>query len=223
MCEFFDETVGQLVSKVEEKGLARNTIFVYICDNGWIQSKDSPEFAMRSKQSPYEGGVRQPILIRWDGVIEPRDYDDLTSSIDLVPTLLSSAGIEIPKGLPGLDLLSLVRDKKPLERDSVFGEGFAHDVANLEDPEETLLYRWTIQGKWKLILTYDGVVGRHAASHRRTERRPQLFDLLSDPHETNNLAANHADVVAKLAKEIDAWWPVSKRKTIKEWSENPLE
>ena len=71
MCEWFDETCGQLIDYVDAKGLSQNTLFVYIADNGWIQNPQSAEYALRSKQSPNEGGVRQPILLSWPGVIQP--------------------------------------------------------------------------------------------------------------------------------------------------------
>jgi arylsulfatase A-like enzyme len=212
MCEWFDETVGQLVSRVEEMGLAKNTLFVYICDNGWIQQTDSEAFAPRSKQSPNEGGVRQPILLRWDGVIEPRTYDQLVSSIDVVPTILGATGCPRPEGLPGLDLLSLVRDGQPLQRDTIFGEGFAHDILDLDDPEATLLYRWVIRDKWKLILSYDGTASARNANNPRTG--PQLYNLTEDPHEETNLASKNPEIVKELAARIENWWKVKQRKTI---------
>jgi arylsulfatase A-like enzyme len=217
MCEWFDETVGQLVDGLERRGLAATTLFVSICDNGWIQTPDGPEYAPRSKQSAHEGGTRQPILIRWDGVIMPRRYDELVSSIDIAPTMLAAAGAEIPADLPGVNLLPLIRDGRPLDRDTVFGEGFAHDIADLDDPEASLLYRWAIRGRWKLLLTYDGAVGRYASSHPRTERRPQLFDLAADPAEEHNLAAEHPEIVADLAARIAAWWPVRRREVLTSW------
>jgi uncharacterized sulfatase len=219
MCEWFDETCGQLIDYVDGKGLSHNTLFVYIADNGWIQNPQSAEYALRSKQSPNEGGVRQPILLSWPGVIQPGKRQELVSSIDIVPTMLSAAGADTPANLPGLDLLPLVRDGKPLERDILFGEGFAHDVADLDCPEMSLLYRWAIQGSWKLILTYDAPVGRYASTHPRSERRPQLYDLSSDPGEEHNVAAEHPEIVARLAERIAAWWPVTRRQAITVWSD----
>jgi uncharacterized sulfatase len=219
MCEWFDETCGQLLDYLDHKGLSQNTLVVYVCDNGWIQNPQANGYAPRSKQSPYEAGTRQPIMLCWPGVIQPQKRNELVSSIDLVPTILSAAGVKAPANLPGLDLLPLVRDGKPLARDTIFGEGFAHDIANLEKPEASLLYRWAIEGKWKLLLTYDGAVGRYASSHPRTERRPQLFDLLADPHEKTNLASEHPEVVARLAQKIAAWWPVTERQVQTVWKE----
>ena len=219
MCEWFDETCGELINYIDAKGLTANTLFVYIADNGWIQDPQSPNYALRSKQSPNEGGVRQPILLSWPGVIAPGTHTELVSSIDLVPTMLSAAGAKIPDNLPGLDLLPVVRDGQTLDRDTLFGEGFSHDVADINRPEASLLYRWAIEGRWKLILTYDGALGAIRETHPRTERRPQLYDLLSDPHEEQNLAAQHPDIVQRLADKIALWWPVAERTTITRWTD----
>lgn len=219
MCEWFDETCGELMDLIEAKGLTDKTLFVYVGDNGWIQDPQSSNYAPRSKQSPNEAGTRQPIMLSWPGVIPPGRRDEVISSIDLAPTMLSAAGVPVPDNLPGLDLMPVVRDGQTLARDTIFGEGFAHDIADLETPEASLLYRWAIEGRWKLLLTYDGVLGRYASSHPRTERRPQLYDLVADPHETTNLAAQHPEIVARLAGKIDAWWPVRQRQVQTVWSE----
>jgi len=219
MCEWCDETCGDLIDFIDRKGLTPNTLFVYIADNGWIQDPTSNRYALRSKQSPNEGGVRQPIMLSWPGVITPGKRDELVSSIDLAPTMLSAAGATIPDTLPGLDLLPLVRDGKPLARDTLFGETFAHDIADIEKPEASLTHRWAIEGRWKLLLTYDGVLGRHASTHPRIERRPQLYDLQTDPHEETNRAAEHPQIVARLAGKIAAWWPVTERNTMTRWTE----
>ncbi|TVP98466.1 MAG: sulfatase [Planctomycetaceae bacterium] len=219
MCEWFDETCGELLDRIEAKGLSEDTLIVYTGDNGWIQDPQAGGYAPRSKQSANEGGTRQPIMLRWPGKIRPATYDDLASGIDIVPTILRAADLPIPEGLPGLDLLTLARDGQPLDRDAIFGETFAHDIADLDDPEASLLYRWVIRGRWKLLLTYDGQVGRYASSHPRTERRPQLFDLLADPHEDDNIAGRYPAVVADLAERIQEWWPVSKRQTQTVWTD----
>lgn len=220
MCEWFDETCGQLIDYVDGKGLTENTLFVYICDNGWIQSVDKGKYAPRSKQSPNEGGTRQPTLFSWPGVIKPGDRgEQLCSSVDIVPTMLAAAGAEIPENLPGYNLLPILKSGEESPRDIVFGEGCAHDVADVNDPEASLLYRWAVEGKWKLLLTYDGELGRYASSHPREEKRPQLYDLFADPHEENNVAKDHPEVVARFAKKIADWYPVTKRKVLTEWTE----
>lgn len=217
MCEWFDETCGQLIDHVEKRGQTNNTLFVYIADNGWIQDPQSPNFALRSKQSPNEGGTRQPILFSWPGVIKPGKRSELASSIDIVPTMLAAVQVTAPSNLPGLNLLPYLAEGKEIPRDSLFGEACSHDVADIDDPEASLLYRWTIEGRWKLILTYDGKLGRYAEVHPRKELRPQLFDLEADPSEEHNLAANHPEIVARLAKKLQDWYPVTHRKVLTTW------
>ena len=222
MVEWFDETCGQLIDRIEEKGLLSNTIFAYVADNGWIQDPNSQGYAPRSKQSAHEGGTRQPIMFSWPGVIQPGDRkEQLCSSIDIVPTLLAAAGAEIPKALPGINLLPILKSGEPTPRKDVFGETFAHDVANIDKPEDTLLYRWVVDGKWKLLLTYDGKLDRYASSHPRTEKRPQLFDLLADPHEDVNLAAENPEIVQRLAEKLQSWWPVTERQVLTKWTPEP--
>lgn len=222
MVEWFDETCGQLIEKIEQKGLTEKTLFVYVGDNGWIQEPNAGGYAPRSKQSANEGGTRQPTMFSWKGTIRPGDRGaQLCSSIDIVPTALAAAGLKPVANLPGLNLLPILQSGEPTARKEVFGETFAHDVADIDDPEATLLYRWVVEGKWKLLLTYDGKVNRYASSHPRTEKRPQLFDLLADPHEDKNVAADHPEVVAKLAAQLQDWWPVTKRQVLTQWTDTP--
>ena len=127
-----------------------------------------------------------------------------------MPTILSAAGARPIENLPGIDLWPQLRAGTPIAREAIFGEGFAHDIAEIEDPEASLLYRWCIEGRWKLILTYDGEVYRYRSVHPRSEKGPQLFDLVSDPHETRNVASEQPQVVARLAQRIRAWYPLKK-------------
>jgi uncharacterized sulfatase len=191
-----------------------NTLIVYVTDNGWIQNPEKNGYAPRSKQTPYEGGVRTPIMFSWPGHLSPSTREELVSSIDLVPTMLAAGGADIPKDLPGLNLLPDLENKTEIARDTIFGESFAHDIADIEVPEASLLFRWCIQGRWKLLLTYDGEVNRYKSTHPRTEKRPQLFNLLADPAETKNLAADNPEVVTRLAERISDWYPVKKRKVL---------
>ncbi|MHC4167820.1 MAG: sulfatase family protein [Planctomycetota bacterium] len=213
MCEWFDETCGALLDYLGNKGIRNETLIVYVTDNGWTQNPKGRGYAPRSKQTPYEGGVRTPIIFSWPKVLKPARRDELVSSVDLVPTILAAAEARTPAGLPGLDLLPNLTEAARIERSAIFGEGFAHDIADIEKPEASLLYRWCIEGPWKLILTYDGEVNRYRTTHPRTERRPQLFNLLKDPHEKTNVAADHPEQVARLAAKIAAWYPLKERKT----------
>lgn len=223
MVEWFDETCGELLDKLDKEGLAGNTLVVYVGDNGWIQSQNTGKFAPRSKQSANEGGTRQPTMFRWTGVIEPGDRgDQLCSSVDIVPTALAAAGVEIPENLPGYNLLPILKSGESTPRKEVFGETFAHDIADIEKPEASLLFRWVIEDQWKLLLTYDGKIGRYVDTHPREEKRPQLYDLKADPHENTNLASANPEVVARLAQKIADWWPVTERRVATEWTDEPV-
>ena len=218
MCEFFDESCGQLLDYLDQQELSENTLVMYVTDNGWIQATSDMNlgkewghgFAPRSKQTPYEGGVRTPIMVSWPGKIAPKEYPDLCSTVDIMPTVLAATGIEPPTDLPGRDLLPLIQDGKPLDRTFLCGESFSHDVADLANHETSLQYRWCIEGKWKLILSYDAPADRYAFVHAVNERNPQLFDVEADPHEKVNLAASHPDEVRKLAAHLQETWHVEK-------------
>ncbi len=212
MCEWFDETCGQLIDHIDKKGLTKNTLFVYVCDNGWVQNPKGKGFMIGSKQAPQEAGVRTPIMFSWPDKIKAGDYPEVVSSIDFMPTVLAAAGSSIPDSLPGLNLMPLLQDGKKLDREAIFGESFAHDVADINEPEASLLYRWCIEGKWKLLLTYDGKTGRYGSRHKREHPEPFLTDLLADPSETTNLAEKNPDVVNRLAKRIDQNWHLKKAK-----------
>ncbi len=194
MCEWFDETCGALLDHLDEKGLADNTLVVYVTDNGWIQNPDSPQYAPRSKRSQYDGGIRTPIMLRWPGHIEPKTFEDtLVSSVDLAPTILAAAGLAPAPEMTGLDLLKVCAEGGT-DRDVVFGAIYEHDVPDINAAAPGLMYRWGIAGDWKLIVPAEpnGAV--------------ELFNVTSDPLETNDLANARPEQVARMRALIDAWW-----------------
>ena len=73
MCEWFDETCGQLLDFLDARKIADDTIVIYLADNGWIQDPNANAYAPKSKQSPYDGGLRTPIVIRWPGNVQPAE------------------------------------------------------------------------------------------------------------------------------------------------------
>ena len=212
--ERFDRTVGQLLDLLDAKGIADNTLVVFVTDNGWIQSPDHPRYAPRSKRSPYDGGVRTPIMVRQPGRIEPGVSDVPVSSLDIFPTILAACGVAAPAGLPGVDLLD---PRAVASRGGVFGECYTHTLVDLDVPAQSLLWRWTVHGSWKLV-----VPERLAAADPRWEVEeaaldddsrawleagtPRLFDLAADSGENRDVAAEHPDVVNDLRKTLDAWW-----------------
>ena len=194
MIEWFDETVGQLMDSLKERGQLENTIVVYVADNGWIQSPDNTRYAAKSKLSQYDGGLRTPIMVHWPKKIAAKMLDDLAQSIDLVPTLRSALGLPIDNSLPGINLLD---EAAVSSRKTVFGECFTHNSNDLDVPEKSLRWRWVIDGNMKLIVPNLAV---------EPNAEIELYQLDSDPTEVQNLAASQSAKVAELQKKLDSWW-----------------
>ena len=188
MCEWFDETCGELFDIIEEKGLTENTLFVYVCDNGWVQNLNDSKYNEISKRSPYDLGMRTPIMYKWAGKIKPKmDTTNVVSSIDMVPTVLDILNIDKPKNLPGLSVL----DEEALEnREEIFGEIYAHDFTTIES---SLFYNIAIAPPYKLIVP-DTV--------RKPTDKIQLFNINEDPFEKHDIAESNPEVVKDLKEKI---------------------
>ncbi len=199
MCEWFDETVGTLLDRIDERGLRDETIVVYMADNGWTQPENEAPKAFgapRGKRSPYDGGLRTPLMVRWPGRVSAvRDVEHVASSLDILPTLLKAIGGEVPPGVAGIDLLD---PKQVANRTTLFGEIYDHDATFPTRPSETLQFRWIIDGEWKLIVP----------APRVADARMELFHITSDPHEERNLAEASAEEgrVSALRARLDDWW-----------------
>mgnify|MGYP000956429507 CR=1 FL=1 len=194
--EWFDETVGQLLDHLDELKARDNTLVIFLADNGWLQDRNADRYAPRSKQSPYEGGLRTPILVRWPNKVRPAFSDIPVSSIDIAPTVLKACGVEPPASLPGLDLT----DEGAVQgRGAIYGEVFTHNAVDVNDPVSSLRFRWTIaEGRWKLCVPEPG---------NEPNAKVELFDLSTDPDEEKDLSANLPDRVRDLTRMIDDWWP----------------
>ncbi|MBM3861986.1 MAG: sulfatase [Verrucomicrobia bacterium] len=215
MCEWFDATCGELLAHLDQKQLAENTIVLYLADNGWVQAPDKNGFAPKNKTTPFDFGHRTPILLRWPGRIQPRVTDELACSLDVVPTLCAALGIEPPANLPGANLLDA---RAVTGRQHLFGECFTVRSQTLDDPAKSLLWRWMVTDKWRLIVprTYaaSGALADIPSDRYLTPdlittlqaAKPMLFDIRVDPREERDLATRHPDIVAAMIKTMDAWW-----------------
>lgn len=199
MCEWFDETVGALLEFLDRRGLRERTLVGFVVDNGWIQEtggvrRTRGNFAPRSKLSPYEGGIRTPVMLRWPGRIVPGRREDLVSTVDLAPTLLAAAGLPRGPGMQGENLLPTAEGRGPLRRTAVLGEMYVHTAVSLDRPRLNLTYRWVREGEWKLI---EPVLDQGP---------PELYRVALDPNEERNLAPAEPERVRHLLRRIAGWW-----------------
>ncbi|MDB4621607.1 sulfatase-like hydrolase/transferase [Rubripirellula sp.] len=210
----FDATVGKLIRMIDQRGMRDNTLFVFVADNGWEpdparfrKSMNDWDHTSRSKRSPFESGLRTPVLIQWAGRTKAAKHNALVNTIDLMPTLLQAAGVvDGPAGLPGISLWPSAVGEQSLSRErAVFGEIYPGDASMLGAPEHDLAYRWIRKGKYKLIVPSPN--GKQHPWNRYVENAT-LFDLVQDPTETNNLIDDprQSDVVATLSKALESWW-----------------
>lgn len=212
MCEWFDETCGELLGHLESKGIAEDTLVLYICDNGWAAASTNADhpyqkiwksYAQRSKSSPYENGIRTPIMVSWPGHTAPARLKDFAHAIDLFPTVAAAAGVEPPEDLPGINLLD--PDARQA-RERVFGVCHSTHNMTVGNPGDTLQYVWCLEGQWKLLVRRHGKdTSKYRNLHVWDTAPVRLYDLSEDPHEENDLAANRPDVVARLKTAIDNW------------------
>ncbi|MFO0946599.1 MAG: sulfatase [Planctomycetota bacterium] len=203
MCEWTDETIGELLDGLKKRNLDQTTLVLFVVDNGWVQAtgpaKPNDQFLTRSKRTPYEAGIRTPLILSWPGKIKPAIHADLVSTIDIAPTLLSAAGVPVPSRLQGLNLLPVAEGSGDFLRQAVFGEIFLHTAKTLEDPKANLTQQWVRSGEWKLIQPLQGPDGGAPIEPA------ELYRVSVDPFEKENLAAGHPEEVRKLRGMLARW------------------
>jgi N-sulfoglucosamine sulfohydrolase len=218
----FDADFGQIMAELAKRGLAANTIVLFMGDNGASQ--------FRGKGTLYEFGVHVPLLVRWPGVVKPgRATAELVSGEDLAPTFLEAAGVAAPKEMTGRSLLKLLRGEPFEGRKYVFAERGAHggglptNSANFDlgrcviTKTHKLIYNalWQIpywpvdfagDAFWKELqqMHKDGKLSAELDRLYFSPTRPmfELFDLVADPAELANLAGKPA--AAEVEKELKA-------------------
>ena len=211
-----DEEVGHLLEQLREDGLAENTIVFVWSDHG--------EGLPRAKRSLYESGVNVPLLVRWPGEIDGGERSRrLVSLLDLGPTVLSLAGVDVPpwmQGRPFLrpdaheprEYLLAARDRIDESYDmvrSIRGDRFKY-IRNYDQSNPRLVwvpFRARGEAMQDLLRLHaegelDGPAARLLSGGRPAE---ELYDLEADPYEIENLADDpaHADVLSELRTAMD--------------------
>jgi arylsulfatase A len=202
MVDVMDDDIGELVAKLEELGIAENTLILFTSDNGPHQEGGHDPGYFQSngglrgyKRDLYEGGIRVPMVAYWPGKIEAGSVTDHISAFwDVFPTMAELTGEPSPDGLDGISFLP-----------TLFQEGSQYQHPYLYWEFHERKGRVAIRkGKWKGV-RYDVSID--------PESPLELYDLSADPSESQNIAARHPNVVReldRLIKEARTVSPVAK-------------
>ena len=211
MVESVDKSVGRILDKLDELGLSDNTLVVFFSDNGGLKSRydkiplldDSKQYIYKGdtllyvassnaplraeKGTVYEGGIREPLIVRWPGKVAPGKLcDQKVISTDFYPTFIDFAGGKLPENqkFDGVSLKSLLTKGEELNERALFWHYpvYHHDV-----PKSVIN-----KGDWKLI-------------ENLVDGSFELYNLQSDVSEANNIATENPEVVAELSKLLKEW------------------
>jgi arylsulfatase A-like enzyme len=212
-----DENIGRLRQAMRENNTEDNTVFIFMTDNGSVLSaKNSGEpltmisdevkraieektgkkltslnsHMRKGKGTTYEGGHRVPFFISWpDGKLgQPREHHDLTAHIDVLPTIMDLAGIDISTlDTDGTSLAPLLKEDSPLADRTLV-------VTNQRvlNPSQQRPYA-VMQGQWRYV-------------HGQEKGGVELYDLSNDPGQKIDVSAQHPQKVVKMAQAYDKWW-----------------
>lgn len=217
--ERLDGLVGAALDEIERQGRADRTLVLFMSDNG----RPFP----RAKPTLYDAGVRTPFILRWPGHVPAGSVSgSLVSAVDIAPTLLSAAGIRVPKTMQGYSFLPLLADPGVVVRERVFAEHNWHDYPARERMVRTTRYKYIRNYYPELQATPPEDLLR-SPTFRVMERlyaagalppqqanpliapRPieELYDVASDPDELRNRVADPAlrDVLEGLRRDLEEW------------------
>ena len=194
MVETMDDAVGTVLGALEEAGLASSTLVVFTSDNGGLSTSEgrpTSNLPLRGgKGWLYEGGIREPWIVRWPGVAAPGSTCSAPiTSQDLLPTVLEAVGAPLPAGrvIDGVSFAPCLRGEPATPRGSLVWH-YPHYGNQGGFPGAALRH-----GDWKLI-------------ERHEDGRVHLYDLATDPGERADLAERHPEVVEELRAELHTWY-----------------
>ncbi len=188
MIESMDKSLGDILDNVKELGVEEDTIVVFMTDNGAPSGADINKPLRGHKLTPYEGGSRVPMIVKWPGVTKADSLcHDYMIIEDIFPTFLEMAGVndyeQIGGKIDGISIVPLLRRKSGYPKNRSLFWHFPHNYSTGK-PHSAIR-----KGNWKLIYF-------HADLHY------ELYDLKADIGESNNLADKRGEIVKRLAKEL---------------------
>lgn len=216
-CTFdLDASVGLLLAKLKELGIEDNTLLVFTSDNGGTQ-QSSQEPLRGNKGCYYDGGIREPFIVRWPGVIKPGSRSEVpVINVDLFPTFLAAAGASVPQGktLDGESILPLLKGDGELKRQAIFW----HFPGYLDNPVirgRELDVRTGFRSRpvsvinksgWKLHLYHEEWQLDGGRDNLASNNAVELYNLTEDVGEQSNLANANPVKRDELLADLFAWF-----------------
>jgi arylsulfatase A-like enzyme len=217
-----DSQVGRLRHFLREQGVERDTIVIFMTDNGSTFGPTYYNAGMRGQKCQlWEGGHRVPCFLHWPagelGV--PREIGGLTQVQDVLPTLIELCGLERPGGvkMDGMSLAPVLRGKAQVPEDRMLTVNFSRMPGELDYPtpdSPSIMRRSGSAVLWRRWRLLEGAA---------------LYDLDSDPQQKVNVAHRHPEIARRMREHLDVWWrdvePVAnqvQRITIGSDAENPM-
>lgn len=198
MIENLDTQIGRMIACLKESGKLKNTFILFISDNGGVY-RFTKQWPLRAgKGSYYEGGIREPMFVNWPGKVAAGAKTDVpVTNLDIFPTLLQVAGVNVPDGknTDGQSVLPIIKGAGTAPRPlfwhfPIYLEGGnieTQDVKFRTRPGSAIRY-----GNWKLIQYFEN-------------NDIELYNLKDDIGEKNNLVKTNHEMVKKLIGMLEKW------------------
>jgi N-acetylgalactosamine-6-sulfatase len=198
-----DRQIGRLLTTLDDLGLADNTIVIFTSDNG-PESSAMPHTAKYGsvtavaagpfrgiKRSLYEGGIREPFIIRWPGKVSENRVDDesIIGAVDFFPTFCTISGADIPYGLDGEDVSDIFYGKTYERKGPLTWEIRFPVYGRVNDMSPRLALR---DQEWKFLMN-------------PSMNRLELYNVVEDPGEVDNLANEHPAIIEKYSNFLLEW------------------
>jgi arylsulfatase A-like enzyme len=189
MIESVDESVGRIERKLQSLGIAKKTVVIFMSDNGGLWPMATSNAPLRAgKGYPYEGGIREPLIVKWPANVSPGTVCHVpVGSIDFFPTLLEIAGVKAPGPVDGRSLVALLKQTGSLDRDALYWHYPHYWSGNRVRPFGAVRC-----GDWKLIEFYE-------------DMQAELYNLHDDIGETRDLVREKPEQAAQLRRMLHAW------------------
>jgi uncharacterized sulfatase len=195
MIEELDDSVGRLLAKLDELNIADNTVVIFFGDNGGLE-RSAKQTPLRSgKANLYEGGIREPLIVRWPGVVQPASTcSEIVTSVDFFPTFLDILGPKekVRESIDGLSILPLLKQTGSLDRPAVYWH-YPHYHSSSIGPCGAVR-----TGDYKLIEWFDETICGPG-------NRFEIYNLKNDIGEQNNLAEQLPEKTGELRQMLSSW------------------